>query len=61
MDGPDTNFVSLIELEQRHEKLLRQLDDLDRRVQAVLAECLAQRQPIAGDISPFAGQASPTC
>ena len=33
----------LIDLEARHEELLRQLDELDRRVERVLAECQVYR------------------
>ncbi len=33
----------LVELEQRHDDLLRQLDELDKRVEAVLVLWTAQR------------------
>jgi hypothetical protein len=33
----------LVELEQRHDELLRQLDELDKRVEAALALWTAQR------------------
>jgi hypothetical protein len=42
-------FDALLDLDLRHDELLRQLDDLDRRVQQVLAEYLpandASHQP----------------
>jgi hypothetical protein len=34
----------LVELDERHDELLRQLDDLDKQVEAVLALWLAERE-----------------
>jgi tetrahydromethanopterin S-methyltransferase subunit G len=36
---------TLLDLEARHEDLLQRLDELDRRVEKVLGECLRGRQP----------------
>jgi len=44
MQGYANELKLLIELEQRHDELLRQLDDLDKRVEAVLAFWTAQRE-----------------
>ena len=35
----------LVELDERHDELLRELDELDKRVEAVLAVWLGGRQP----------------
>ena len=37
-------FKLLAELDERHDELLRQLDDLDKQVEAVLALWLAERE-----------------
>ena len=37
-------FKLLVELDQRHDELLRELDELDKRVEAVLALWLAERE-----------------
>ena len=34
----------LVELDERHDELLRELDDLDKQVEAVLALWLAERE-----------------
>ena len=34
----------LVELDQRHDELLRDLDDLDKQVEAILALWLAERE-----------------
>ena len=39
---------ALVDLEARHDDLLRQLDALDRRVEQVLKECLATNAPPPG-------------
>ena len=38
----------LLDLESRHEDLLDRLDDLDKRVEKVLAEFLPRREPSPG-------------
>jgi tetrahydromethanopterin S-methyltransferase subunit G len=35
----------LVELEERHDDLLRRLDDLDKRVEKVLGEWSPRREP----------------
>lgn len=41
---------ALLELEARHDDVLRRLDELDKRVERVVAECLAgsQREAATG-------------
>lgn len=39
-----TQLEALLDLEARHDELLERLDELDRRVEKVLAECLRGRQ-----------------
>jgi uncharacterized protein YdcH (DUF465 family) len=34
----------LVELDERHDKLLQELDDLDKRIETVLAVWLAERE-----------------
>ncbi len=34
----------LVELDQRHDELLRELEELDKQVEAVLARWLAERE-----------------
>jgi hypothetical protein len=56
----------LLDLEARQEEVIARLEELDREVERVLAECLAlkaaetapdQGEPFPGDIAqPFAGQ-----
>ncbi|HIQ23412.1 MAG TPA: hypothetical protein EYH34_19490 [Planctomycetes bacterium] len=41
MQPARSHWQTLLELEARHEEVLRQLDELDRRVEQVLKECLA--------------------
>jgi hypothetical protein len=43
MDAADEQLQTLLELEARHDELLDQLDDLDRRVTGVLAQYQASR------------------
>ena len=38
MNGYSEQLETLLELEHRHEELLQQLDDLDKRVEKVLVE-----------------------
>jgi hypothetical protein len=39
MDAQMPEVTLLMDLEARHEELLRRLDDLDKRVEKTLAEC----------------------
>jgi hypothetical protein len=39
MDTQDPQLDLLMDLEARHEELLLKLDELDKRVEKVLAEC----------------------
>ncbi len=45
MDNYASQLEALLDLDRRHEELLERLDELDKRVEAVLAEWLAGRQP----------------
>ncbi len=47
MDNPTSHLEALVELDQRHDELLRRLDDLDKQVEKVLKEWLSARQPVA--------------
>ncbi len=44
MDAYKDQLESLAELDSRHDELLRRLDELDARVEQVLAQWLAERQ-----------------
>jgi hypothetical protein len=56
MDTPATQFDLLMDLESRHDDLLRRLDELDKRVERTLAECQVYRaNPSASD------RGGPTC
>ncbi len=44
MDDRELHLETLLDLETRHEELLSRLEDLDQRVERVLAECLALRE-----------------
>ena len=44
MEKYTTELKLLAELEQRHDEVLQQLDDLDKQVEAVLALWTAQRE-----------------
>ena len=43
MDKYAEELKLLVELDERHDELLRELDDLDKQVEAVLALWLAER------------------
>jgi hypothetical protein len=45
MDNRSTQLDVLLQLETRHEDLLRRLDELDKRVEKALAECQAYWKP----------------
>ena len=51
MSDPLDPFETLLDLDARHDELLRQLEELDHRVEKVLAEYLpahdASRRPVA--------------
>ncbi|MFZ5832770.1 MAG: hypothetical protein ACOY3P_22005 [Planctomycetota bacterium] len=43
MDSTDPRLLLLCELETRHDELLRQLEELDQELEAVLKRCSAAR------------------
>ena len=43
MDTATRQLHDLLELEARHDDLLRRLDDLDKRVAKVVAQCVLSR------------------
>ncbi len=45
MSDPAAPFDPLLDLDARHDQLLRQLEDLDRRVQKVLADYAPAHDP----------------
>jgi hypothetical protein len=47
MEDYTAQLATLIDLDARHDDLLDRLDDLDKRVERVLSECLADRAPAA--------------
>jgi hypothetical protein len=52
MDTPTGQLDLLMDLEARHEDLLRQLSELDQRVEKALAECQVYRT--GAPMSPLA-------
>ena len=52
MDTAASHLESLLELEARHEELLERLDDLNQRVEKVLADCAPAREDDAAAASP---------
>jgi len=52
MEGTLNQLDILVDLETRHDDLLRRLDDLDRRVAAVLAEWQPGRPDAPAATSP---------
>jgi hypothetical protein len=54
MESTPLRLQALVDLEARHDELIRQLDALDRRVERVLKECLATnaRPPAQGEKGP---------
>ena len=46
MESTPVRLQALVDLEARHDDLLRQLDALDRRVERVLKECLDTNTPL---------------
>ncbi|MHC4400229.1 MAG: hypothetical protein ACYTG0_11180 [Planctomycetota bacterium] len=55
MDGSARHLDSLFELEARHDDLLRRLEELDKRVEKVLSECLGPAKQEAAGRSPAMG------
>ena len=55
MDASARQLDHLLELEARHDDLLRRLDELDRRVSSVLTECLPHREGHEGAGNGSAG------
>lgn len=53
MDGSVSQLDLLVDLESRHDDLLRRLDELDKRVSQVLAEWQPTR-PQSPAVSPIA-------
>jgi hypothetical protein len=45
MDDQRSHLSELLDLEARHDDLLDRLQELDKQVAKVLADCLAVRQP----------------
>jgi tetrahydromethanopterin S-methyltransferase subunit G len=52
LDNYAAQLETLLDLDRRHDELLERLDELDRRVEKVLAEWLAGRQPIMASATP---------
>jgi len=57
MDHQAPPLDLLLDLDSRHDDLLKRLDELDHRVAKILAEC----QAVRATLSPAAGPVSPTC
>jgi hypothetical protein len=47
--APTAQLELLLDIEARHEDLLRQLDELDKRVEKTLAECQVYRTAVVRD------------
>jgi tetrahydromethanopterin S-methyltransferase subunit G len=45
MDQHSQEFETLLELDHRHDELLERLDELDKRIEHVLAQWLSDRKP----------------
>lgn len=52
MGSPDHHLEILLALEASHDDLLARLDDLNQRVEKVLAECAPARKNDAAAASP---------
>lgn len=46
MDAAMQQLQTLLDLDARHDDLLRRLEELDKRVAEVLAECMAPEKPV---------------
>jgi len=44
MDTPMTHLALLMDIEARHEDLLKRLEELDHRVEKALADCQVYRE-----------------
>jgi len=51
MESALPEFKTILDLETRHEDLLRRLDDLDSQVASTLAQWRSERQP-TGEATP---------
>ena len=61
MDTQTPQLDLLMDLDARHEELLRQLEELDKRVEKALVECQPCRsQPLGNARSPTPGGAPGT-
>ena len=62
MDRAAGQLAELMELDARHDDLLQRLEDLDRRVQRVLAECHPSEAKGQSDAAASAADPNvPTC
>jgi len=53
MNTPSNDLEALLELDARHDELLQRLDELDKRIEQVLAACVpAQRTEVGVDSGP---------
>jgi hypothetical protein len=46
MDHSSQELDTLLELDHRHDELLERLEDLDKRIEQVLAQWLSERKPM---------------
>jgi hypothetical protein len=46
MNQPSSHYETLLDLEARHDNLLAQLDELDKRVEKVLGDWLSREAPV---------------
>jgi len=53
MDDTARQLRTLLDLDARHDELLRQLEVLDERVEKVLAEWTGSREPVPGAACPI--------
>ena len=57
MQSRNPQLDTLLELETRHEDLLRRLDELDKKVEKVLKECQGGRtEAVVADGTPSRGE-----
>jgi uncharacterized protein YdcH (DUF465 family) len=53
MNTPSNDLEALLELDARHDELLQRLDELDKRIELVLAACVpAQKTEARVDSGP---------
>jgi len=60
MERPTAYLEAIIDLETRHDDLLQQLDDLDKRVERVLAEWI-KHEPAAAAQAASSSACPATC